>query len=125
MAFNHNSTLFNGRGYHFFNILKINGNYYLVDCTYKQFFLLRKCLLERIGIPYLSGCYPGVFMCLTEKRKNTAEQIIQNGYIPLTDDIFKDYMDGFLLSWRNGTFYEETKDCSYTTPYMPKIFGIS
>lgn len=121
-GFNNNLSLFKGCGFHCFNVLEINGNYYLVDCTYKQFFLLKKCLLERIGIPYLSGCYPGVFMCMTEKRKNIAEQIIQNGYLPLTDDTFKNYMDGFLLSWRNGLYYEETKDYSYTTPYTAEDY---
>lgn len=116
-GFNHNIELFAGRGFHYFTILEIEDRKYLVDCTYKQFFQLKRGLLERIGIPYLSGCGAGTFMMMDEERSKIAKKIIQDGFILLTDDVFKCYMDGFLLSWRNGTYYEEINDFSYKTPY--------
>ncbi len=41
-------------------VIETNSNKYLVDCTYKQFFNQNRNLLERIGIPHLSGCDAGV-----------------------------------------------------------------
>lgn len=121
-GFKNNLQLFEGRGFHCFTILELNENKYLVDTTYKQFFLLKKGLLERIGIPYLGGCYAGAFMLMTENRRKIAEKLIKEGWIQLTEEVFKEYMDGFLLSWRNGIYYEETGDFSYETSYTAKDY---
>lgn len=117
-----NSMLCNGSGYHYFNIILIQDIPYLVDCTYKQFFLLKKCFLERIGIPYLYGCYAGAFMMMKEGRRKLAEKLIRDGYILLTDEVLKDYLDGFALSYRNGLYYERTSDFSYTTSYTSEDY---
>lgn len=109
--------LYNGNCYHFINIVYINEKRYLIDCTYRQFFTLRGNMLERIGIVNLSGCKPGVFMLMTENRKKVADKILKDGWIELTDSVLKDYLDGFSLSFRNGLYYEQTNDFSFTTPY--------
>lgn len=121
-GFTNNLLLFNGKGFHCFTILEINKTKYLVDCTYKQFFLLKKCILDRIGIPCLGGCYAGSFMLMTDRRRKVAEKILKDGWILLTEEVFKDYMDGFMLSWRNGIYYELIQDFSYKTPYTAEDY---
>ncbi len=116
-GFTIDETFHKKRGVHYFVLVLIHERVFLIDITYSQFFLLKRCLLERIGIPLLSSCRTGVFMLMTDSRRYLAEKLLKDGYILLTEDVFKDYMDGFLLSWRNGLYYEETDDFSYTVPY--------
>ena len=113
-----NSRLFSGVGLHSFNIITIDDQKYLIDCTYSQFFLFAKSFLERIGIPNMAGCNAGVFMTMYESRRKVAETLLRDGFILLEGDVLKDYLDGFAISYRNGLYYEETKDFSYTTNYM-------
>ena len=116
-GYDEGAMLFEGGKYHFGNIIKYNGNYYLVDVTYSQFFYTSQNILDRIGVMDLSGCLPGVFMLMNEKGKNIAQIILEKGYIELTEDIFKTYLDAFTISFRNGLYYENTNDFSYTTEY--------
>ena len=102
---------------HYFNIIKYQNSYYLVDCTYKQFFMLKRCLLNRLGIPYLASPQAGTFMLMDEERKDVANKILRDGYIKITPNVLKAYLDGFALSYRNGLYYEHYQDFSYTTPY--------
>ena len=111
------ANLMNGCGFHFFNIIKLGNKYYLVDTTYSQFFLIKQNHLERIGIPNSAGCKLGTFMTLNNDRKEIATKILKDGYIELDEDIFKNYLDGFTLSFRNGLYYEQTQDFSFTTEY--------
>lgn len=106
-----------GNGYHVFNIINFGGDMYLIDCTYRQFFTLEGNVLERMGIPYSGGCYVGVFMMMNKERLQLAQKLIRDGWIKLDDELFKTYLDGFTLSYRNGLYYEQTKDFSFTTPY--------
>ncbi len=99
-------ALFNGDGYHYFNILLINHDYYLVDLTYKQFFLERNNIIDRINLPLFCGCLPGVYMMMDKERSKVAEEILKKGYIKLDDKILKDYLDGFTMSYRNGIYYQ-------------------
>lgn len=121
-GFKTNSLLCNGYGKHCFTIVKIYNQFYLVDCTYSQFFLLKRCLLERIGVPLLLPNYAGTFMVMKEDRKNIAEEIIRNGFVLLTNDVLKAYLDGFAISYRNGLYYEKTQDFSYTTNYSEEDY---
>ncbi len=116
------SPLFNQRKKHCLNLVKVNEELYLVDCTYHQFFLQKDCLIERLGIPMLSGCAPGTFMLMDETRKKVAEKILKDGWIKATPEVIKAYMDGFALSFRNGLYYEETSDFSYTTSYTAEDY---
>ena len=111
------SMLYNGCGYHFANIIKYNNKYYLIDVTYSQFFYKFRNNLNRLGILDTSGCSPGIFMLMFDKGKNIANTVISNGYIELNEEIFKTYLDAFTVSFRNGLYYEETNDFSFTTYY--------
>jgi hypothetical protein len=109
--------LYNGAGYHYFNIVTISDKKYLVDCTYKQFFKTDKASLERLGIPLFCPPYPGTFMLLDEKRKEVAKTILKQGWIEATDENLKCYFDGFTISFRNGLYYENLGKISYDTDY--------
>lgn len=116
-GFQKNSLLFNGHGYHYVNIIDIEDKSYLIDCTYSQFFLLRDNILEQNGIPYYKTCYPGFYMLMTPERLQVVNKILTYGWIYLSDENLKNYLDGFTLSYRNGLYYEDTNDFSFTTNY--------
>lgn len=56
-------------------------------------------------------------MLMTEKGRKIANTLISDGYIELNDEVFKTYLDAFTISFRNGLYYENTLDFSYTTEY--------
>ena len=116
-GYNEYANLYNGCGFHYCNIIKLGTKYYLVDCTYCQFFLMTYNFLERLGVVGLSGCDLGIFMTITDSRKKLATKILEDGWIELTESTIKDYFDGFTISYRNGLYYEDTLDFSYTTMY--------
>lgn len=113
------SLLHLGSGYHTFSIVTINNKKYIVDLTYRQFFLKDKSSLERIGVCALFNTLPGKFMTMSDSRLKTASKLLRDGYIEMTDENIKNYFDGFALSYRNATYYEETEDFSFTTVYSP------
>ena len=116
-GFSKKHNLCNGNGFHYFNIVKINNNYYLIDCTYRQFFKIKGNFIEKIGIINMPGCLPGTFMLMKEKRRNVSNQLLKNGWIELNSEIIKTYFDGFAISYRNGIYYAKTNDYSYETSY--------
>lgn len=116
-GYNKDAKLFNGVRWHYANVVKYNNEYYLVDLTISQFFYKFKNNLDRLGVIGCDGCYPGVFMLLTEKGKNIVTTLLNEGYIKLDEATFKAYMDAFTISFRNGLYYEDTNDFSYTTNY--------
>ena len=100
------------------NLIPVEKNKeYIVDLSYRQFFLLFFNSLNRIGIIGLGNTYPGTFMILTNNRIKVANKILKYGFIELNNITGKCYFDGFAISFRNGHFYEQTKDFSYTTFY--------
>ncbi|HBA38085.1 MAG TPA: hypothetical protein DCY94_05130, partial [Firmicutes bacterium] len=117
-GFKKHSPLYDGRGWHYFNIVIIDGRYFLIDCTYSQFFILKRCMKESIGIMDHPGASAGAFM-QTGISKKVSDCILKHGWIELDGDILKAYLDGFAVSYRNGLYYEETGDFSYTTWYSP------
>ena len=111
------AELFYNGGFHAFDVVTYKGKDYIFDCTYRQFFNLSDNLIERLGVVNLSGCRPGCFMNMNDRRKKLANTILEKGYAELTEESFKDYLDGFTISFRNGLYYEETGDMSFTTDY--------
>lgn len=116
-AYSQKANLYNGDGFHYFNIIEVNNNYYLVDLSYLQFFKLRYNLASLIGIYDYYLCDVGYYMVKDAQRKTVAQTILNTGYIKLDKQNFKDYLDGFTLSFRNALFYENLGYVSYTTPY--------
>lgn len=121
-GFTNKYKLYNGGKNHYFIVLEINNNKYLLDPTYSQFFLLKRNIIDRIGIVNLSGCDAGIFMNMKKERKKVADKILQDGFIRLDEDTLKQYLDGFAISYRNGLYYENTQDYSYTTNYSAKDY---
>ena len=118
-GFSDKYKIYYGGGYHYFIVIDINNNNnkYLLDPTYSQFFLLKRNIIDRIGIINLSGCDAGIFMYMDKDRKLVADKILQDGFIKLDENTLKHYLDGFAISYRNGLYYENTQDYSYTTNY--------
>lgn len=116
-GFDDDAALYGGGRYHYASIITLNNTLYLVDCSYRQFFSLFENSLQRIGIPGLTNSKVGSYIMLTEMRKQMASELLKKGWIPLDEVRGKCYFDGFALSYRNGIYYEETGDYSFTTPY--------
>ena len=116
-GFKKNSGITNELNFHYFNIVIIDGKKYIVDCSYRQFFLLADNCIDRLGIMHFTGISAGRAMLMDDKRKEVAIKILKDGYIEATEENIKAYLDGFAISFRNALFYEETNDFSYTTPY--------
>ncbi len=115
------AKLYDDTGYHYANIV-YDQKYYLIDVTYPQFFHANQNNLDRIGIIGLANCDVGTFALMHETRRKVAIQLLQNGYIELDEETFKAYLDPFTISFRNGLYYENKNDFSYTTPYTSKDY---
>lgn len=97
--------------FHCFNVVSFelpNGEtkYYLVDCTYRQFFTYAGAFLERTGLPLNEGPTMGTYMMMDEDRKRIAEELLTKGYIEFTPEVIKAYFDAFIFSGRNGYYYD-------------------
>lgn len=120
-GFDEDANLFNGSGFHYFNIVVHNNRYYLVDTSYKQFFKKSYTDFERMGVPFVFNPTAGIYMTLNKFHQHVASIILKKGWIELTDEILKAYMDGFALSYRNALYYED-KELNYVTDYTAKDY---
>jgi len=116
-GFDKEANLFQGLGDHYANLVQYNGDYYVIDVTYSQFFSAKTNNLERLGIVYLSGCDVGTFMLQSEEGNKISDELIKKGYMKMTEEMLKTYLDAFTISYRNGLYYENTKDYSFTSHY--------
>lgn len=103
---------------HYASLIKLNNKKYLVDPTYRQFFMINQNNINRIGVPYLNSCNPGFFMMQNESYKKIAQHLINFGWIEATDQNLKAYFDGFAISFRNGIYYEDMEDFIFKTDYQ-------
>ena len=127
-AYSEKSYIYHGSGYHYFNLITIEGKDYIVDCSYSQFFYLGRNNIERLGIVDLSGCFPGVYMLMSELGRKVSKEILEKGYIEATEENLKAYLDGFTLMYRNGLYYERLGEARYVADYtidqyMNFLFG--
>jgi len=83
---------------------------YLIDITYLQFFSTTRCnegrydaLEENTSLP--TSPDPGYFLT-TEKEKQFACELVEKGYIKLTDENARIYADGF----RKASLLKEQRD---------------
>lgn len=116
-GFSSKNNLCNGNGFHYFNIVKLYDKYYLIDCTYRQFFKLKGNFIEKIGLINMQGCLPGTFILMDKERKEVAKKILKYGWVELDENVLKAYLDAFAISYRNGIYYEKTNDYSFKTSY--------
>lgn len=116
-AYTDRIKLYDGNGYHYFNLIIINSDYYLMDCTYKQFFKMDENLFERMGVLGLNGVSVGAYMNVDHRREKVAKDILKNGWIKADKENMKNYFDGFTLSFRNGLYYEIKGDINYSVDY--------
>lgn len=89
-----------------------NNKEYLIDLTYKQFFLKRNCqksnyLLDKNANFILLSPHPGYYYVLNPDKLNVAKQLLENGYLPATVDNLKIYFDSFYLT-RKGRILNKT-----------------
>lgn len=107
---------------HYASLIKINNKQYLIDITYRQFFMINQNNINRIGVPYLNSCNPGFFMMKNESYKKIAQHLLNFGWIEAIEQNLKAYFDGFAISFRNGIYYEDMKDFIFKTDYQAKDY---
>lgn len=107
---------------HYASLIKLNDKKYLVDITYRQFFMINQNNINRIGVPYLNSCNPGFFMMKNESYKKIAQHLIDFGWIEATNQNLKAYFDGFAISFRNGIYYEDMKEFIFKTNYRAEDY---
>jgi len=120
-GFDEDALLFDGSGIHYFNLITYKNKYYLVDVSYKSFFTKRFTCFESMGVPFLFPPMAGAYMILNQFSNKVAAVINKYGWIELTDDVLKAYLDGFALSYRNALYYEG-KEAVYKTNYTAKDY---
>lgn len=103
---------------HYASLIKINNKQYLIDITYRQFFMINQNNINRIGVPYVNSCNPGFFMMQNEIYKKIAQHLLDFGWIEATEQNLKAYFDGFAISFRNGIYYEDMKEYVFKADYQ-------
>ena len=76
---------------HNINIVKIDDLYYLVDCTYQQYFMVGQNFKERYlkSASHIVTCEVGSRMLY--RNHGGAVELLEKGYIRSDDDVFDDY----------------------------------
>lgn len=116
-GFDEKANLYDGAGFHYFNIVTIENEKYIYDSTYKQFFKLKYNFLQRLGIVNFPLVHPGIYMIINDERRKAAEELLKKGFIIYNEKNLKNYLDGFALSYRNGLYYEQIGNTNYETDY--------
>ena len=103
---------------------------YLIDTTYRQFF---KTIMCENPDYRLNGTYvmdPGYFLCSriwkTEESIKMATQLLKKGYVELTDENLKLYIDSFMYSSiyrtnQNLLHYKKRLDIDYYRSRLRKL----
>ncbi len=116
-GFDKKANLYDGRGFHYFNIITTINGKNIYDVTYKQFFKMKYNFLQRLGIVDFPLVNPGIYMMINDRRRKTAEELLKKGFIKYNEENLKNYLDGFALSYRNGLYYEQIGNTNYETNY--------
>lgn len=118
----YDSPLCKGGCKHCVVVLQLLGIPYLIDATYLQFFMRKRCMLEALGAVYMPLPNPGTYMVMDEGRRKTAEKVLNDGWMMMTNENVKNYLDGFTMYYRNGLYYENTGDFSYMPEYDARTY---
>ncbi len=117
-AFSKTDLLYDdGSGYHFFVIVTIDDEQYLIDCTYSQFFSWYENNINRLGNYCYRGCCVGSYALENVEIEKVSRTILRKGWIKATEDNLKHYLDGFVLMYRNGLYYENLGAAVYEVDY--------
>lgn len=83
--------LFNIPKKHNVSLVKINDLYYLVDCTYQQYFLLGQNFKNRYikSASHVATCEVGAR--ILARNRAGAIELLENGFISVDDPMFEDY----------------------------------
>lgn len=73
------------------SLVKINDLYYLVDCTYQQYFLLGQNFKNRYikSASHVATCEVGAR--ILARNREGAIELLENGFISVDDPMFEDY----------------------------------
>lgn len=108
---------------HAFNYVKINGKYYVIDCTYSQFLSLYYMSLNAILISDCINADPGYFMASNDKGYELLNQLLHRGWFEATEENMKIYLDSFVLANRNGNYYLRNSESDLkTTEFSGKFY---
>lgn len=83
--------------------LSNNDMTYLIDPTYSQFFLKEKCSSDEYMIfkdMVVKSPDPGYYYLANEDKQDIAVQLLENGFIKLTEKTCKAYADSFYTTKR-------------------------
>lgn len=83
---------------HSFLVVVLPNNSYIVDPTYNQFLTIEGCNPQNFIVynnAILKTPDPGLFIMQTNEGRNLANNLVSNGYIPLTEENAKIYCDSF------------------------------
>lgn len=78
---------------HNISIVKIDDRYYLIDCTYQQYFLVGQNFRKRYlkSANEIVNCEVGTR--IVERNYDGAKRLLEYGYISSEDNMFEDYFD--------------------------------
>lgn len=94
---------------------------YLIDLTYRQFFLKDKCNVDRLMIT--DDCVvlapdPGFFASSKTEMRQTASLILEKGYVPLTNEHAKHYADSFYFAKTGRDGYSNISGEIYKNSFL-------
>ena len=89
---------------HSFNLVKIDGKFFIIDPTYIQFCDI-SYTTDVLGVPGLSAGNPGMYLMQDKTKLEFLRNLIRNGYFEATEENVKMYFDSFVLANRNIEFY--------------------
>lgn len=83
--------IFNIPKNHNVSLVKVNDSYYLVDCTYQQYFLLGQNFKNRYikSASHVETCEVGAR--ILARNRDGAIELLENGFINTDDSMFEDY----------------------------------
>ena len=100
---------------HSFLVAIINHDAYLIDLTYRQFFIKENCDIERLKMNddlIYDTPDPGFFASRPPLRE-TVNEILKSGYVLLDENTAKHYCDSFYFAKRGRGWYNDIKGSIY------------
>ena len=112
---------------HSFLVVRISDNDYLVDITYRQFFIKENCDIDRLNMVddlVIESPDPGYFAS-REPIRGTAKTILEKGYAPLNGTTAKHYCDTFYFSKRGRGPYSNIEGNTYLNSLLKETHDYS